>query len=121
MGMDPIMLFLALAFSDDAFADDLTPEKLLEMQQAQRCGGRWFRWREQILDTPVFCQLRAHGVADAANGMTYDTLNRLYDDLRWRAGFLAKVPLYGLRRGAANSLQGVYDLTTVLREGLQVA
>jgi hypothetical protein len=53
-------------------------------------------------------------VVDAANGMTYNTLCELYHDLQWRAGFLEEGPLYGLRRGAANSLQGAYARTTII-------
>lgn len=106
LGMDPITLFLALAFTDNAFEGDLTPERLTEMQQKQTSGARWFEWKPTIKGKPVIRQCRSHGMTSDTRGMTYNTFLREYDSILHRSGFLIKVPPYSVRRGAANTLNG---------------
>lgn len=106
--MDPITLFLALAFADNAFEGDLTLEQVMEMKKAQISTARWFKFKQSKLNGPVFRQCTKNGMTQNGKGMTYDTLLKEYDDLLFRAGFLVQVTLYGLRRNMGNVLDGVY-------------
>lgn len=106
LGMDPITLFLALAFADNAFEGDLTLEQVMEMKKAQISTARWFKFKQSKLNGPVFRQCTKNGMTQNGKGMTYDTLLKEYDDLLFRAGFLVQVTLYGLRRNMGNVLDG---------------
>ena len=57
----------------------------------------------------MFRQCSPNGMM-SDKGMTYNTLLRGYDDLRWRADLLESGPLYGLRRGSANGLHGSFSV-----------
>lgn len=106
LGMDPITLFLALAFADNAFEGDITLETLVEKQRSQTCGARWFKWKPSVSEKPVIRQCAHNSMVSETRGMTYDTLLKEFHHILRRSGFLVKVSLYGIRRGAANALNG---------------
>lgn len=112
LGMDPLIQFLALAFLDNAFADNITPNILFDMEkQLNRTSGRktitWLRWKPEVLKIPVMrqCGQGTHRISNT-QGMTYNALVREFSRLQKSAGFLEIATLYGIRRGAANSLNG---------------
>ena len=76
MGMDPVVLFLAMAFADRAFLDDITPETLLRMQASQTAKARWFEWKPNIQNLPIIRQNEKNGGISEWRGMTYATLLR---------------------------------------------
>lgn len=106
LGFCPVTLFLALAFTDNAFEGDLTPEKLLSMKDAQICKSRSLSWKSSTLNKPVFRQVTNNGMISDTRGLTYDNLRRNYQELLKRAGFLEQGSLYAIRRGAANAIEG---------------
>lgn len=113
LGMDPLIQFLALAFIDNAFADNITPDILFEMEKRlNRTSGRktitWLKWKPEVLKTPVLhqCGKGTHRISNN-RGMTYNTLVREFSRLQRSAGFLEIATLYGICRVAANSLNGI--------------
>ncbi|CUS07184.1 unnamed protein product [Tuber aestivum] len=104
-GLDPVILFLALAFADDAF-DDLTMERLLEMQRSQTGLRRMFKWRESVTEMPVFRQCERNGGVSRKRALTYQAISNCLRDLAQRSGFMERATFQAIRRATGNTIHG---------------
>ncbi|KAG0644545.1 hypothetical protein HOY80DRAFT_940028 [Tuber brumale] len=114
-GLDPLILFLALAFADDAFDDGLTLEGLVEMQRSQVGLCRTFKWKESVAGIPVLRQCEGRGRVGYKRALTYSTVRRDFDDLTRRSGFLGSLTFGSIRRAAGGAVNGKVSQSDHLR------
>lgn len=115
LGMEPTILLLALAFADNAFADDFTPEGLLNIEKQYTGGIMWLKWKQEILKIPVFRHCVQGTKLSATQGMSYAAFRGQFVRLQEACGYQEIVSTYAIRRGAANILHGNYSSTFVAK------
>ena len=104
----PIILLLALAFSDNAFAnsDIKGPRDLYSLHIEEGEYIIPIRWKDSIFDTPIFRAAEANYLGNMiSETRAYDAakLSSHMRDLEFNAGFEHVLMPYCLRRAAANS------------------
>ncbi|CUS06904.1 unnamed protein product [Tuber aestivum] len=105
-GLDPLILFLALAFTDDAFDDGLTLEGLVEMQRSQKGS---------VAGIPVLRQCEGGGRVGYKRALTYSTVRRDLNGLTRRSGFLGSLTFGSIRRAAGGAVKGKVSQSDHLR------
>ncbi|KAG0138794.1 hypothetical protein HOY82DRAFT_595323 [Tuber indicum] len=105
LGLYLITLFLALAFADNAFEKDLTPESICYMRTLQDCDVRTLAWKRSAHTIPVIRQVIRNGMVSDNRGMTYNTFIRCYQKLLRREGFQQLGSPYSARCFAANAIE----------------
>jgi len=112
-GLCPVILFLSLAFKDEAFAGGITRETIFLSGPSQVGGVAILEWNSSARERPVFLQADTHGNIGGA-GLRYDTYQRIFKDLCWRAGFQEADALtpYAMRRACANAIEGKHICTS---------
>ncbi|KAI9855621.1 MAG: hypothetical protein M1824_005948 [Vezdaea acicularis] len=106
----PILLFLALAFADEAFEDVSSPEALNRIRVPPCREAIQFRWKNSMLNIPIFRQTES-----TVNGPRISPTRALpasdyaayLGKLSLSAGLERKVTPYCLRRGGANAIEPV--------------
>ncbi|KAG0138793.1 hypothetical protein HOY82DRAFT_595321 [Tuber indicum] len=111
-GLDPVILFLALAFANDAFDDGITQEGLVALQRNQVGLCRTFKWKGSIAGIPVLRQCESGGRVGYTRALTYYTVSRDFGDLTRRSGFLGGYTFGSIRRVAADTVNGTIARTT---------
>ena len=99
----PLTLFFALALMDQAFQEIKSPSDLYAVCVPERRGKHGavrFRFREDVLDKPVF-------IDGAGSPLNYDTFRGDLKLLAKQAGFGVNVSPYLIRRGAGIALDNV--------------
>lgn len=98
----PVTMFLALAFADGAFRDEgiRTPEDLRAIRIPAFKETLEVKWRQEILDTPIFRRTQDGAISLTAPFRPGD-LNYYLKRLGKLAGYPQQLTSYALRRGAA--------------------
>ncbi|KAI4132430.1 MAG: hypothetical protein LQ347_002588 [Umbilicaria vellea] len=106
--MCPVLHFLALAFTDQAFLNPhLTPANLRKVSVPAHQGKVKIPWKESILDTPVFRAIEENGAgcrALDAKPIQYEDLRSYFKRLGERVGSEFFLHPYCIRRFAATAI-----------------
>lgn len=101
-GECPIILFLALAFADNAFLDASAPEELLELSCNTSSDRREILYKAEKKAEAVFKSEKG----GLKNHFSYAAFFNHLKALSERAGYSAHVQPYSIRRAVANRLNG---------------
>ena len=98
---NPVMYIMALAFTDNAFANDFTrPEQIYELVVPPEADRIRLQWKESWARTPIFCDVEntANGVRVSPNKpLQYDKHRYYFIRLGRTCGFEKKLEFYDLR------------------------
>ncbi|KAK6495730.1 hypothetical protein TWF481_002777 [Arthrobotrys musiformis] len=114
LAFDPIILFLALAFADNAFKsqDIKQPADLFKLRVPSHLECLHIQWREDILEAPVFREAKSTGSEiSETEALSYGVLQALMKNLGENAGYEEPLKPYNLRRAAANAIDSVATLS----------
>jgi hypothetical protein len=113
----PMLLFLALAFADDAFRDvsnvrDFFRLKVPVDDNVQRQTLE-IKFKDSVLDMPIFREISATSTGftiSDTEAWSYGSVRTLTKELGRSAGFKQDITPYDMRRGAANKIEGTISL-----------
>lgn len=108
----PILLLLALAFSDNAFESIRSPQDLYKLEIPSERNCLEIRWKPEIQKTPIVRSIIRNTVAEA-QPLTYHSLHSYLGQLGRSVGFSMPVTAYCLRRALMNLVDKV--VTSALR------
>jgi hypothetical protein len=102
-----ILMFLALAFLDDAFEDVSTPQELYSKRNP-RSGDLLTRFKDEKKPIPILRRLEAIGSRKLSPTLAWSTGSATNECQRICiiSGFPQRFTLYNIRRGVANSVDG---------------
>jgi hypothetical protein len=112
-----MLLFLALAFADDAFRDvsnvrDFFRLKVPVDDNVQR-QTLDIKFKDSVLDMPIFREISATSTGftiSDTEAWSYGSVRTLVKELGRSAGFKQDITPYDMRRGAANRIEGTISL-----------
>lgn len=109
------MNLLALAFSDNAFKEGgiQKPEDLYSLEIPSFKESLSIQWKPEIVETPVFRRQVGDNICPTTP-MAYSDFNYYLGRLGVLAGYPQRLTTYVLRRGAANAVDCVYYLVSIL-------
>ena len=107
----PIAQVVSLAFRDDAFENELTPELIWRIKVPKRTRALPLRWKKDKLNLPLLRRVvrtqygyRVHPTLP----MTYDSSRLALKDLGEDGGFEDNLGHYNFRRWTANEANCKY-------------
>ena len=109
---NPVMYMMALAFADNAFANDFTcPEQIYELVVSPEADRIPLQWKESWAETLIF-----RDVENTANGfrvspnkpLQYNKHRHHFIRLGRTCGFKKKLEFYDLRRASGKELTSEY-------------
>jgi hypothetical protein len=107
----PIARIVSLAFRDDAFKNELTPELLWRIKVPKRTRALPLRWKKDKLNLPLLRRVvrtqYGYGVYPTLP-MTYDSSRLALKDLGEDGGFEDNLGHYNFRRWTANEANRKY-------------
>ncbi|KAJ6258013.1 hypothetical protein Dda_6925 [Drechslerella dactyloides] len=115
MPADPILLFLALAFADNAFKskDINRPADIYQLRIPEKMGAIQLHWKPSILETPIFREVEPSGLrVSDTKALRYSTASTLIKRLGLNAGFEQVLMPYNFRRAAANVINDIATTAT---------
>ena len=105
---NPVMYMMALAFADNAFANDFThPEQIYELVVPPEADRIRLQWKDSWAGTPIFRDVEntANGVRVSPNKpLQYDKHRHHFVRLGRTCGFEKKLEFYDLRRASGKEL-----------------
>ena len=110
-----IVLFLALAFADNAFRHFSCPQALLSYMLKPNRHGHKVVFKPEILDKPIFRMAKTNSSkaeTSPTTAWTCQSSARTIGNLALRAGFPYPVRLYDLRRGSSNILNSKLQISS---------
>lgn len=111
MAYCPIAQIVSLAFRDNAFENDLTPELIWRLKVPKRNRALPLRWKDDKLDLPLLRRVQrtpyGHEI-HPTSPMSYDSSRQGLKDLGEDAGFEDNLGHYNYRRWTANEANRKY-------------
>lgn len=102
----PILLFLALAFDDDAFEAISTVQQLFDLKIPDHLTSLTIDFKDEVKEQPVFKRigLKSNNESEVPHAFQYKQLEGAINKLGLISGFKQNLTSYHLRRGAANAI-----------------
>ena len=101
----PIVLFLVIAFIDDAFLVLSSPEQLSKFHIPLNRESLELRFKEGMQQEPIFRKVWRQLVV-TNQCLSAEQFRKYLRELSIEAGFTTPVLPYAIRRGAANTIEG---------------
>lgn len=102
----PVIDFITLALSDQAFYGVESSKALYQLQIPQGLDRMEIPFKSELLGKPICVHRGRRGRHELLQPLTADSLNYMLQKGGEHAGFKDNVTAYWLRRGAGNALDG---------------
>ena len=108
----PVLHLLSIALADNAIVGFQSADAVYKATLQDGAKPLRFRWRADMMDKPVFRKDKHGRLEDGP--MRYHSISYDWRRLIELAGFRDPAPLYSLRRGCGNALNGRLHLFILL-------